>query len=256
MRLHSSIAQPEKRATEGKVASPRTRSFSGPTAALGSDVGCFIDQGSACVLALRLARRSAFLRLAAGCVLFFSILACDLDTNTAPSQVGDSAHSVVLMGVRFDRFEQDILRYRARLRSLRFDRSSGEIEGAAIEAVVLDPETRTAQTVISAPVGRARKQANEIVLSGGVQAVDRDARTLATDAAVYLVDKDLLTSTSTVTLFGDNFTARGRRLHGHPKVGRLEIEGPLRARVVPRHALRRSAPPERHSSSGKPGQVQ
>ncbi|MCB9655596.1 MAG: LPS export ABC transporter periplasmic protein LptC [Deltaproteobacteria bacterium] len=229
VRLSSSIAQPEKRATEGKVAFSRTRSFSRPTSALGLGVGC---------------------------VLLFSILACDLDTNTAPSQVGDSAHSVVLMGVRFDRFEQDILRYRAQLRSLQFDRSSGEIKGAAIEAMVLDSETRVVQTVISAPVGRARKQANEIVLSGGVQAVDRDARTLATDAAVYLVDKDLLTSTSTVTLLGDNFTARGRRLHGHPKVGRLEIEGPLSARVVPRHALRRSAPSGRHSSSGKSGQVQ
>ena len=133
--------------------------------------------------------------------------------------------------VRIDRWEQDRLRYRARIRSVRLDRDSGHMIGETVDIESLD---RTAQVDarVTAPRMVSDLRSRLVRLEGGVVAVDRDRRTLRSETLQYDSGADRLETSAPVEIEGDNFRALGRRLTGQPRAGHLEVEGPSTATVT------------------------
>lgn len=165
------------------------------------------------------------------CLLVGALAQCTLPPPPTPPPESD--HRARLEGVTVDRFEDDERTSTTHLERAIVNRETGVVLGEDATARVLgeDPEPRA---TITAPKAEADLRARTVRMSGGVRMVDDAGRVLTTDAIRYRAADDALESEGAVRVQGAGFTVDGERLVGSPKAGRLELEGRVEARVVPR----------------------
>lgn len=163
-----------------------------------------------------------------------TLAATSCSTPARDEEVGSkpAEHQVLFEGVRIERWEQDRLRYRARIRNARLDRDSGHVTGETVRADVLD-EAAQVEARVTAPRMVSDLRSGRVSLESGVAVTDRDRRTLRTETLRYDSRADQLETSAPVEIEGENFRASGGRLSGQPRGGRLFVEGPSTATVTP-----------------------
>ncbi len=158
-------------------------------------------------------------------------LGCSTSPRAVPTgRTKPAENQVFFEGVRVDRFEKDHLRHRARIRTARLDRDSGQVLGETIEAEVLDQDT-VVEARVTAPRMVSDLRSRQVQLEGGVEIRDRAGRTLRTETLQYDSSADRLETSAPVEIEGDNFHATGGRLTGQPRKGELEVEGAASATI-------------------------
>ena len=140
-------------------------------------------------------------------------------------------HQVLFEEVRIDRWSQDRLRYRARIRSVRLDRESGQVTGETVSADVLDRAAQI-EAQVTAPRMVSDLRSGDVSLEAGVAVTDRDRRTLRTETLRYDSSGDRLETSAPVEIEGENFRAKGGRMTGQPRAGQLFVDGPTTATVT------------------------
>jgi LPS export ABC transporter protein LptC len=160
-------------------------------------------------------------------------IACSSPPRDDVASAAKPAENQVLFeGVRIDRWEEDRLRYRARIRSVRLDRESGHVLGETVAADVLDRQGET-EARVTAPRMTSDLRSRRVRLLDGVVITDRQRRTLRSETLDYDSAADRMETSEPVQIEGDNFRATGRRLFGQPREGHLEVDGPTTATVTP-----------------------
>jgi LPS export ABC transporter protein LptC len=159
-------------------------------------------------------------------------LSCSTPARDESAGSKPAENQVLFEDVRIDRWEQDRLRYRAYLGSVRLDRESGHVLGESVRADVLDREARI-ETRVTAPRLVSDLRSRLVRLEQGVVVRDEAGRTLRTETLQYDSGADQLETSAPVEIEGDNFRANGGRLSGQPRAGQLEIEGPTTGTITP-----------------------
>jgi LPS export ABC transporter protein LptC len=169
-----------------------------------------------------------------GFLIHLSLLAsvaCSTPRPDDASETKPAENQVLFEQVRIERWEQDQLRYRARIETVRLDRDSGHMTGEIVSVDALDREAQI-QARVTAPRMVSDLRSRQVRLEGGVRIVDREKRTLRSETLDYDSGADQMETSTPVEIEGENFRARGRRLYGQPRAGALEVEGPTTATVT------------------------
>ncbi len=152
---------------------------------------------------------------------------------SAPAEEVPSRHQVVVQDVVLMRFQNDTGTERVSFRTGRLDRMSGIVEARGVEAVVFPSDSSPPDeglVRIRGPEARVFLRSRVLEFSRKITLRDGLGRRLSAASARYDAQRDWLEIPTKVTLEGDNFFAEGLSLKGHPRGGKLEVAGPLRAR--------------------------
>jgi|GEM_PF-5204814 len=146
-------------------------------------------------------------------------LQTDSKTQTSPNQF-------VLENVSAERFSDGERKFQATARRANIDRRSGKI--IANEVVI---HTKDAKAEAKKVSGNLNEE--QVYFEKNIVVRDQMGRIIRTDQATFNTAKSLLVTNSTVTLEGQNFSAKGRNLEADFQNKVIKVDGPLKSIFTP-----------------------
>ncbi|MEE2900791.1 MAG: LPS export ABC transporter periplasmic protein LptC [Myxococcota bacterium] len=156
------------------------------------------------------------------------LCACEkpqLESNTA-SKPQTSPNQFVLENVSAERFSKGERKFQATARRANIDRRSGKI--VADEVVI---HTKDAKAEAREASGNLNEE--NVYFEKDIVVTDQTGRIIRTEQATFNTSKSLLVSNSTVTLEGENFSAKGRNLEANFQNKTIKVNGPLKSIFTP-----------------------